>query len=223
MLGKTKSGQEAKTQAIQEKEARQLIRLERLMDVVFGLLIWRIFTLLPDPPERELVEGQHLLDILARYTDNYIVIIIGFVLIVIYWGQNNMQFGNLARTDGRHAAMSLTHIFFLLLYMYFVKLGEEYQGDIDVLALQSISLAIAGFISVAAWRYAAKNKRLLSDSMSEKEAKERTVSFLSEPLAALVTLPFAFIGNAAWSLAWLSAIPIGWLLKKRLPKEETSA
>jgi len=33
----------------QRQGARQLRRLERLMDVVFALAIWRIFTILPRP------------------------------------------------------------------------------------------------------------------------------------------------------------------------------
>ncbi len=36
-----------------------------------------------------------------------------------------------------------------------------------------------------------------------------------EPLSALVTLPFAFVGEMAWNLAWFAYIPIAALLRKR--------
>ena len=211
----------AKSEAVLEREARQLRRLEMLVDIVFGLMIIRIFLLLPNPSSLKLTEGRHLLDELAPHADSFAVILIGLILIILYWGQNNTQFGNLERTDGRHAAMNILSLFFLLLYLYFVRLGEsEFKDDVDALAMQSISLAIAGFISAGAWMYASKNRRLLSAALTEREAKERTIGFLVEPIVALFSLFFAFVSPIAWTLSWLAAIPLGWLLRRRLPKEE---
>ena len=39
-------------------------------------------------------------------------------------------------------------------------------------------------------------------------------------LTALVTLPFAYVGELAWNVAWLALIPIGALLKRRNLGEE---
>jgi hypothetical protein len=37
-----------KSEAILEREGRQLLRLQVLLDVIFALILWRIFQLLPD-------------------------------------------------------------------------------------------------------------------------------------------------------------------------------
>ena len=37
----------------------------------------------------------------------------------------------------------------------------------------------------------------------------------TEPIVALITLPFAYVGEVAWNLAWLAYIPVTVLLKRR--------
>jgi uncharacterized membrane protein len=218
---KTKSENKERSGAVLEREFRQLTRLERLIDVVFALMIVALMDLLPNPTTLKLREGRHLLDELFKFSDSYSILLIGLILIIIYWGQSNAQVGNLARTDGRHASLNIISLFFLLLYLYFVRLGEgEFKNDIDALALQSIMLALAGFTSAAAWRYARKGRRLLSEAISDQEAQQQGVAFSVEPITAVISLPFAFVSPLAWTLSWLLAIPLGWLLRRRLPKEE---
>jgi hypothetical protein len=76
-------------------------------------------------------------------------------------------------------------------------------------------LAGVGFAGVAGWSYAIKNRRLLSDSISDQEAAAIRISVLPEPVAALITIPVAFIGPWAWEIAWLVMLPIGAWLRRR--------
>jgi len=144
--------------------------------------------------------------------------VIGFVLITIYWFQNNKTTGNLVSTDGKHAMLSLLQLFFLLLYLYSVRLDMDTDSDVLALFMQSVSLALAGFTGVAAWVYATKHPDLVSDAVSAEEANELKNSILSEPLAAAFTIPFAFIGPLEWNISWLSVIVFGIFLKKRHKK-----
>jgi len=41
------------------------------------------------------------------------------------------------------------------------------------------------------------------------------IEAFAEPLAALVTLPFAYVGELAWNLAWFAYIPIAAFLRRR--------
>jgi len=207
-----------KTEAQKERDAVQLRRLQTLMDVVFGVLLIRVFTLLPHLTNPE--SGK--VDPLVIFTEggaNFIMFIIGFVLITIYWFQNNKTTGNLVSTDGKHAMLSLLQLFFLLLYLYSVRLDMDTDSDVLALFMQSVSLALAGFTGVAAWVYAIKHPDLVSDAVSPEEANELKISILSEPLAAVVTIPFAFIGPGIWNLSWLSVIVFGIFLKKRHKKK----
>jgi len=207
-----------KTEAQKERDANQLRRLQTLMDVVFAVLLIRVFTLLPHLTDPE--SGK--VDPLVIFTEsgaNFIMFAIGFILITIYWFQNNKTTGNLVSTDGKHAMLSFLQLFFLLLYLYSVRLDMDTDSDVLALFMQSVSLALAGFAGVAAWVYAIKHPELVSEAVSPEEANELKISILSEPLAAAFTIPFAFIGPGIWNLSWLSVIVFGIFLKKRHKKK----
>lgn len=207
-----------KTQAEKERDARQLRRLQTLMDVVFGVLLIRVFTLLPHLTNPDSGKVDPLV-IFTETGESFIMFVIGFVLITIYWFQNNKTSGNLVSTDGKHTVLSLLQLFFLLLYLYSVRLDMETQSDVLALFMQSVSLALAGFAGVAAWVYASKHAEMVSEAVSAGEASELKISILSEPLAAAFTIPFAFIGPGIWNLSWLSVIVFGIFLKRRHKKK----
>jgi uncharacterized membrane protein len=211
-----------KTQAEKERDARQLRRLQTLMDVVFGVLLIRVFTLLPHLTNPDSGKVDPLV-IFTETGESFIMFVIGFVLITIYWFQSNKTSGNLVSTDGKHTILSILQLFFLLLYLYSVRLDMETQSDVLALFMQSVSLALAGFAGVAAWIYASKHAEMVSEAVSPGEANELKISILSEPLAAAFTIPFAFISPGIWNLSWLSVIVFGIFLKRRHKKkfEET--
>jgi uncharacterized membrane protein len=212
------SEKKEKTQAQKERDATQLRRLQMLMDVVFGVLLIRIFTLLPHPVKSETGAFDPLM-IFTEAGEDFIMFIIGFVLITIYWIQNNKTTGNLVATDGKHTVLSIMQLLFLLLYLYSVRLDMETQSDVLALFMQSVSLALAGFAGVAAWIYASRQPDMVSEAVSAEETSELKITILAEPLASVVTIPFAFIGPGIWNLSWLSVIVFGIFLKKRHKKK----
>jgi len=190
------------TGAIVEREARQLRRLETLIDVVYALAIVRLFSHLPIPNKAEWTwdsVGHFLVDNIGLLA----TLFIGITLISIYWIQNNSLFGNLVRTDNQHAVISIFQLAFLLLYLYSVGLGIDFKGDRFALAMQSVTLALVGFCSVVAWHHARKNRLLISDELSDEDAREIHGRIMVEPVSAMITLPCAFISPVVWELAWL--------------------
>ena len=207
-----------KTQAQKERDERQLRRLQTLMDVIFGVLIIRIFTVLPQP--FEVLKGN--VDPLVIFGEGkFVMFIIGIILISIYWFQSNKTNGNLVATDGKHSFLSILQMLFLLLYFYSIGLDIATHSDILALFMQSVTLALAGFCGVAAWIYATRHADLVSEAVTVEEAVDIRNSVLAEPLAAVITIPFAFVGILAWNLAWLSVLIIGAFLKRRHKKKFT--
>jgi uncharacterized membrane protein len=201
-----------KTEAEKQRDERQLRRLQTLMDVIFGVLIIRIFTLLPQPGE--VLKGNR--DPLTIFGEGqFVMFVIGIILVSIYWFQSNKTNGNLVATDGKHSFISILQMLFLLLYFYSVGLDAATHSDVLALFMQSVTLALAGFAGVAAWVYASKHAELLSEAVSEEEVVVIRHSILTEPLAALFTIPFAFISPLWWNIAWLSVLFFGWVLKRR--------
>jgi len=211
------------SEAAKARGARQLFRLEVLIDVLFALMIYQLFTFMPSPE----VDGfgrEELYQILTESYLNYTVIIIGLALVIIYWGLNNLQFGNLDRTDGKHASLSILQVFSLMLYIYFVRLEAQFSGEVFLMQLQSMFLALAGFLSVISWHYAIKNG-LVSQDPTELEKDKMYIKLMPEPIVSVLTFPLAYFGPTIWTLGWLLLIPVGYLSKviqKRMktPKSE---
>ena len=201
-----------KTEAEKERDDKQLRRLQTLTDVVYGVTIIRMFTIIPRPAEI-LKDGADPLTIFGD--GHFIMFIIGIILLSIYWFQSNKTMGNLIATDGKHSFLTIMQLLFLLLYFYSVGLDMATHSDVLALFMQSVTLAFVGFSSVAAWVYATKYAGLISEAVNDKEIIEIRNSVLTEPLAALLTIPFAFIGPGLWNLSWLSVLFFGWFLKKR--------
>lgn len=130
----------------------------------------------------------------------------------MYWIQFNRQLGNLVRSSPMHASLSVVQMICLMLYLYFVRFDMEFDGMKLALQMESIFLALAGFIGAFNWRYARKNK-LTSDQINDDEEMSLFYSLLPEPMASLFTLPFAAFGPMIWTISFLSIIPFGYILK----------
>ncbi len=204
------------TVAIIERGEKQLKRLSVIIDVLFALMIYKLFSFMPNP-EIDGFGRDELYQVLTESYLNYTVIFIGIVLIILYWSQSNSLFGNLKHTNGTHATLSIMQIFALMLYIYFVRLDAEFEGETTLMIMQSLFLAIAGFLSVYSWHYAIRNN-LVSEAPTKKEKEDMYIKLLPEPVVSVITIPLAFFGPGIWTLGWLLMIPAGWLVKKLTPK-----
>ena len=194
------------------RQRRQLHRLEFLMDVVFALVLWRVFSRLPRPENMDLSQDA-LIEFWEAANSDLELILIGVLLVVFYWIQNNRLFGNLDRTDTRHTAISLVQVFALLFFLYTNRLGIEFNANTGSLLLQSLSLMFVGLLAMWGWRHACSNN-LVSTDLSQEERIRTGNSVSMEMYAAGITIPFAFAGVTAWTLSWL-LYPLGrWLYKK---------
>jgi uncharacterized membrane protein len=200
--------------ALLERDTRQLGRLNTLMDVIYALLVWAAIRALPKPTPEEWGSGLQLLEVLKNHAANYQITLVSIMIVLTYWIQSNALLGNLIRTDKKHAVISILQIFFLLIYTYFSILGVVFD-DTASLVLQSAFLTLAGLAAIYAWSYAMKGRRLLSEALSDEEARDLRIENLAEPLAALCTIPFAWVSTTAWSLSLvIGTFLFGWLLKK---------
>ena len=151
------------------RESLQLQRLARMVDVVYAILIWRFFTLLPQPTAEQL-SWEHIGSFLSANIGGFLSIVIGIVVAIIYWIQNNVLFGNLQSTDSRHTILSILQLFFLLIFLLSLRLGIELGASNGTRALESMAAALVGISGGWGWAYAIKNHRLLSPEVTEQYA-----------------------------------------------------
>ncbi len=201
--------------AVHPPSRHKLGRLEVLMDSVFAIVIVVLAGSLPLPNDVDR-DGGSLWEFLLSQTHEISFAVIGMVLVVIYWIQNNLLFENLTHTDNKHAVISLVQLFFLLLYFYAIGLGVDFEDEASALALQSMAAALVGFSAVAGWWYASAQRRLLSADISNATVGEIKIRILAEPITALITLPCAMFGPSVWGAAWLAYPLVSYLLKKNV-------
>jgi uncharacterized membrane protein len=204
--------------AVIERERRQLKRLQILIDVVYAVVIWRFFTLLPKP--EEFTESLSTVGrFIANHADRFVIVLLGIVIVIVYWVQNNQLFGNLQRTDNKHTSLSILQLFFLLLFLYAIRIGLSFEGTAGAKLFESVAAALMGFTSVAAWAYATKDRRLLGKEMTNSEAAAFRSRIMTEPVTAVVTIPCAFIGPLVWELSWFVYPLVYGIFRKRGAKE----
>lgn len=195
--------------------ATQLKRLGTLMDVVFGLVIWRLFLLFPHP------EGGNpgsVWDVFSSDPKAVLTVVIGIVIVIIYWGQNNLLFGYLERTDGKHTAYAIVQLFCLLMFLYAIKVGTQYESAADTRVLESVTAMLVGVPAYLGWRHAKRTANLVSPQLSRDDADAISVRILAEPITAAITIPFAIFTPLLWEAAWFAYPLVARVLGRRKEK-----
>ena len=199
------------TNAEIERGVGLLSSLRIIINVLYALMIFQAFLILPRPDDPEL-EYHTLSQMFSEHILQLVVIVIGLVMMIAYWMQFNTQLGNLVRSSPKHASLAVVQMICLMLYLYFLRFDMEFEGMTLALQMESFFLSLAGFIGVYNWKYATKNN-LTSDQIDEKEERTIFYKILPEPIAAIFSLPFASISPTAWTISFLIIIPLGYFLK----------
>ena len=204
------------TQKAQEKNLK-LIRLERVMDVVYALVIWRLFMILPRPEEGE--SGvTTVLELVISDWDTFVLVLLALVIVIVFWLQNNSLFDKLKATDRVHTTIAIFQLFFLLFFLYSIGTGIRLGAGADSRLLESFAallLAISAFIG---WYYAYRKGDLVSDEVPVEKSEMLLKRNLAEPFTALLTMPFAFVGPIAWELSWFLYPFIRWTFSRMTNK-----
>ena len=211
----------AEDKAKSRRESLQLRRLARMVDVVYAIIIWRSFMLLPRPSAGQL-SWEHIGAFLIDNIAGFMVVVIGIVVTIIYWIQNNVLFGNLQSTDSRHTILSILQLFFLLIFLVSLRLGIDLGTSNLTRAFESLAAALVGIVGSWGWAYAIKNHRLLLPEVTEPYAYGLRDRILAEPITAIITIPCAFVGPILWEISWLNYPLVVWVVRgrRRAKKEQ---
>lgn len=199
-----------------EPDSIYLLRLSTFIDVVYALLFFHlIIRYLPTFEDMEWLEKPYgLLSHIYDGRSELLRIFIGAGLALLYWNQNNNLFKNLVRTNGTHAMLSLVQLFLVVLFVYFAIADPALESKSSP-ALQAACLALAGFTSIGAWFYAARNN-LIREGLDRVQVNAIARDNLMEPLTAVVNVGLAFVGPMVWTVAWFVLPPVFvWILKTR--------
>jgi len=198
-----------------EREHRQVRRLETLIDVVFGITLWRLFILLPRPAENP--EWVTLIDMVKDSGMQFLVVVIALIIVIIYWLQSHVLFKYLVKTDVVHSVLSVLQLFSLLLFLYAIAVGVVLKADETTRVFESSMACLLGVFSFAAWYYALNKGGLITAELSQDEARGITERIKAEPVTAAITIPFAY-SMWMWELSWFIYPLVVYLYRWRLNK-----
>ncbi|MBT8120086.1 MAG: DUF1211 domain-containing protein [Gammaproteobacteria bacterium] len=198
-----------------ERDQRQIRRLETLIDVVFGITIWRLFILLPRPSDNP--EWVTLLDMLKDSGMQFLIVVIALVIVIIYWLQSHTLFKYIVKTDTVHSVLSVLQLFSLLLFLYAIGVGVVLKADASTRIFESSMACLLGIFSFSAWYYALNKGGLTTSTLSDEEAKGITERIKAEPVTAAITVPFAY-SMWMWEFSWFIYPIVVYLYQRRLRK-----
>ena len=190
-------------------QSLKLVRLERVMDVVYALVIWRLFMILPRPEKGE-GDTNSVLELVINNWDIFVIVLLALVIVIIFWLQNNSLFSYMKATDRIHTAITIFQLFFLLFFLYSIGSGLRLGAAADSRMLESVAAFLLAVSAYFGWYYAYRKGDLVSDDVPANKSEELLKQNLAEPITALVTMPFAFVGPIAWELSWFLYPLIRW-------------
>ncbi|MFC2164562.1 TMEM175 family protein [Acidobacteriota bacterium] len=206
------------------RRAQHLVRLQRLTDVVYGVIILQLFLTIPTPDSVGM-RWDSLGAYLSEHGFTIAVVLIGIAFVAIYWLQSIQLLGTLRATDSIHTTLSIFQLFFLMVFLYSLQLGVHIGGSAGTWAFESISATMVGLISLFAFARARK-KGLLHPDVSTEEARRMAIRYRAEPLTTSITIPFAFMAgpvifgfSVAWEFSWF-IYPIVVAIVNRIAKQK---
>lgn len=195
--------------------ARQLRRLETLLDVTYGVLFVNFIAYLPateDMAWAELPFG--LLSLLVDHANDLLRLVIGVGLTLFSWNLTNKLLGPLERTNAWHTLLALLQMIFVCLFL-FCAIADPQLARVSSPVGQSLCLAASGFTGVAGWAYARK-QGFTRAGMSEREKDAVLGNAIIEPVTASLNTGLAFIGPAIWTAGWFVIPALLVSINKRL-------
>lgn len=214
-------GVEARAAAESRRQARQLRRLETLADVVYGVALWRVFMLFPRPDEPEW-SWHSWREFFSADGLTVVLVAIGVAVLVIYWLQSNTLFSLVEGADGRFAVLAIAQLFFVLLFMFSIRVGTELPASSWTRGFESVAALLLGLSSTWMWRYAARGRRLLHQDVADVEAHAVRRAITAEPATALFTVPFIFT-PLLWELAWFTYPAVRRFFRRAMREQRTKA
>ena len=185
--------------------------------MVYALVIWRLFMILPRPEKGE-GDTNSVLELLANNWDTFIIVLLALVIVIVFWLQNNSLFACLKATDRIHTAITIFQLFFLLFFLYSIGAGIRLGAAADSRLLESFAALLLAISAYLGWYYAYRKGDLVSDDVPVEKSEALLKRNLAEPITALLTMPFAFMGPIAWELSWFLYPFIRWAFSRMTNK-----
>jgi uncharacterized membrane protein len=151
---------------------------------------------------------RDLADLWGQLRLPVLVYVLSFALVASYWNSQRTLFARLVRVDTPLMVLAMLQLLFVALIPVATRAFYDHAKQADVRAIYYVTLAICGYLTAAAWGYAALRPVLVH---ADSKAKDCWTKFFGELFAPLILTWFAVTGDTSAK----SATAAGLLLAGR--------
>jgi uncharacterized membrane protein len=202
-----------------EQQTSDKSRLETFSDGVMAIAI-TLLVLDVRVPEHGGLHGPSLAAALAHQWPSYAAYATSFLVIGIIWINHHQMFKLFARTNYPFLVLNILFLMVLSFIPFPTALIADalkvHEGLVAATVVYSGTMFLMAVMFNAVWLYAAKDRRLLVDGVSDDAIAHGTRSYRLGPILYLAIMLVAFISPYV-SLALLAAFALYWLLPSSGP------
>lgn len=158
-------------------------RIEALSDGIFAIVMTIIVLELRVPETSEMdLNSEKIFEFIINYLPKIETYAISFVIAGVFWLRHQLHFMHITGVD----RVTITINIFFLLFVTFIPFTTGFVmnfPDQEVpFLLYAFNLFIISIILVLNWRYVSKDRRYITNSMTDKEIKNFTFLTSVAPL-----------------------------------------
>jgi uncharacterized membrane protein len=140
--------------------------------------------------------------------------VLSFLVIGLFWLDHHHAFQYIAAFDS--VLLRLNLLFLLcVVFMPFPTAVLGTAGDTtDATVLYALSIAAAGTAASSIWWYASHDRRLLTETISARKAREDRLRGLVTPAVFLLSVPIAYGSPTLAKYSWLLVLPAAQIIRR---------
>jgi TMEM175 potassium channel family protein len=190
------------------KDRTNKLGLERLVffsDAVFAIAITLLALEIRLPTVDGPISDSELLQNLLSIWPKYLGFVVSFLVIGTLWTGHHRKFLWIERYDRRLLFINLLLLMSVAFIPFPTSVLSEY-GNRTATIFYALSIGLAGLFSALVWWYAARNNRLVANTLDKKKHWRELLNPLSVTLVFFVSIGLAFINDDLAKFSWLSLL-----------------
>ncbi len=165
------------------------------------------------------VSGDRLGSALVDHSSEYFAYGLSFVVIGFYWLLHHRVFDVVIRQDRVMLRLNLLVLACIAFLPFPTAVIGRYGGQEYAVVAYAASLAATGAAWYALWWWVSHGRRLIDDTLTDREIAHVTVHRIATPVVFAASIPIALVNPAAAEYSWLALVPITWALRRRYAED----
>jgi uncharacterized membrane protein len=155
---------------------------------------------------------------LLRLWPSYLAYAISFIVIGAIWINHHAMFDWIVKVDQKLLLLNTLHLMFIAFLPFptavMAEAFHEHMGQDIAAAFYGATLTVIGLLVNLMWHYSSRSRELLSDAVTQKQARTVSSRFLIGPIGYAIATLSAFV--SPWiSVSLFIALNIFFLWPRR--------